>query len=285
MEVKRKVVLIGSRVHVIKELINYINIKDLTVYALEGSFLESFLKERGVSYKTFNMNEKKACLDELLSLSFDILISNGCPILFPVNKFKTNQILINIHPTYLPHLQGKTPMNGVFYLKYNFYGATMHYIDSGVDTGDIIYQEREELTEDIDLGLLYHLALSMEGYVFKQGWEALIDSNFKNIGKRQNGTGTYFNRTDNMQTLIFEEEKTSNLLLKIKSFSVESQGCITKLEGKQYKIFDAEKIIHVPLLEKFSNSKPGEIVLFYDTKFLIKTCDGLIKIKSFKLLN
>ncbi|WP_298555598.1 formyltransferase family protein [uncultured Algibacter sp.] len=281
---KKNIVLIGSRVYVIEELLKDKEFINLSIYALKNSFLETYSNEKGLVFKTFSMDKKQKCLDELLALNFDVLISNGCPILFPVNRFGSNQILINVHPTYLPHLQGKTPMNGVFYLDYDFYGATMHYIDNGVDTGDIIYQQKEELTNDIDLGLLYHLAMSMEGVVFIKGWKKLKEADFKNIGIKQLEKGTYFNRTITMQTLNFEEDNTVNLLRKIKSFGVDTQGCIAKIELKNYKIFEAEVIIHIPLLKKFENAKPGELVLNYDGNFLIKTIDGLLKIKKYELI-
>ncbi|MEC3908021.1 formyltransferase family protein [Tamlana sp. 2201CG12-4] len=229
------------------------------------------------------MENKEKCLDELLTISFDILISNGCPIIFPVKKFKTHQILINIHPTYLPHLQGKTPMNGVFYLKYSFYGATMHYIDKGIDTGDIIHQKKVKLTNDVDLGLLYHLAMKLEGSVFKKGWRKLKKANFKHIGVKQCIESTYFNRNYEMQHLSFKDN-TNTLLLKIKSFGIKSQGCIAIINDTKYIIFEAESIIHKPLLKSYKKSKPGEIVLSYDEKFLIKTIDGIIKVKKYEIL-
>ncbi len=283
MAYNKKIVFLGSRIHVIKELLKDVQREDLIIYALENSYLVNFLNKENIEYFTFSMRDKKACLDELLQLDFDVLISNGCPIVFPVQKFSPHQILINIHPTYLPYLQGKTPMNGVFYLNYSFYGATMHYIDKGIDTGDLIYQKKEGLTEDIDLGLLYHLAMKLEGWVFKKGWEKLKQANFKYIGTKQSAKSTYFNRTDAMQTLDFEE-KTENLLVKIKSFGIKSQGCSVCIENKNYKIFEAERIVHEPLLENYKNSSPGDIILFYDEKFLVKTVDGIIKVKKYEIV-
>ncbi|MDO5971148.1 formyltransferase family protein [Flavivirga aquimarina] len=279
----KKIVFLGSRIHVINELLQDVQRDDLIIYALENSFLVSYLNERNISYLTFSMRDKKACLDELLLLDFDVLISNGCPIVFPVQKFKPHQILINIHPTYLPHLQGKTPMNGVFYLNYSFYGATMHYIDKGIDTGDVICQKKEELTSDIDLGLLYHLAMKLEGWVFKEGWRKLKQANFEYIGIKQDAKSTYFNRTNEMRNLDFNN-KTDILLLKIKSFGIKSQGCTAIIENEKYKIFEAERIIHEPLLKNHKDSEPGKIVLVYDEKFLVKTIDGIIKVKKYEII-
>jgi len=281
---KKSIVFIGSRVNVINELLKEVKIDNLTIFALENSILVDYLNDKNILYHVFSLNEKKKYLDILLSINFDILISNGCPIIFPIEKFKPHQILLNIHPTYLPHLQGKTPMNGVFYLEYKFYGATIHYIDKGIDTGSIIYQEKVELTQDIDLGLLYYLSMKLEGTVFKKGWKKLKLKEFKNVGSKQNGKPTYFNRTNEMQKINFKES-TDVILLKIKSFGIKSQGCFASIGKTTYKFFDAERIIHVPLLKYYANAKYGEVILSYDEKILIKTIDGIIKIKRYEICN
>lgn len=279
----KKIIFLGSRINVLKVLLKCENIENITIYALEHSFLSTFLKEKSIPHKLFNTTRKKAFLEDLLTLDFDVLISNGCPIVFPVDKFKEHQILINIHPTYLPHLQGKTPMNGVFYCGYDFYGATMHYMDKGIDTGDVIYQQKENLTSDLDLGLLYHLAMKLEGQVFKSGWSLLKSAKFEYVGKKQEGEPSYFNRTEDMQKLNFLENTTSTILLRIKSFGIQSQGCLATLENNLYRIFDADEIIHNPLLDQHLEKTPGSILLTYDNKLLVKTTDGIVKITRFSL--
>ena len=175
-------------------------------------------------------------------------------------------------------------MNGVFYLDYKFYGATMHYIDNGIDTGDVIHQEKEDLSDDIDLGLLYHLAMTLEGRVFNKGWEKLKRVNFINIGVKQKVNSTYFNRTLEMQKLDFKSS-TNQILLKIKSFGIKTQGCVVEIGNINYRIFEAEKIQNRYLLEKFQNEIAGKILLSYDEKLLIKTGDGMIKIKKYEIYN
>ncbi|ALJ04041.1 hypothetical protein APS56_02215 [Pseudalgibacter alginicilyticus] len=275
------IVFLGSRYNVLEQLIACESLVNLKIYALKGSLLETILIDNGIPHDVFSLEKKKDFLKMLIDIEFDILISNGCPIIFPVERFKKHQILINIHPTYLPYLQGKTPLNGVFYAHYDFYGATMHYIDKGIDTGDIIYQKKQKLTKDIDLGLLYHLAMKLEGVVFKQGWNKLKASNFKNIGRKQKGNPSYFNRTEVMQTIDFNSHNTDQILLTIKSFGIETQGSFCSIDNKKYKIIAAEKILHKPLLDMYANCLPGKIVLTYDTKMLIKTIDGLIKVTRF----
>lgn len=273
----KKCVFLGSRVHVYNSAVQ-MDLGFERIYALKDSPLAKELDSTNVSFFSFVQADGPKVLTELYGLNFDVLISNGCPILFPVDKFKPNQILINIHPTYLPHLQGKTPLNGVFYLGYDFYGATMHYIDKGIDTGNIIYQIKHDLTPDIDLGLVYFLSMGLEGDVFKRGWQLLLERDFKYQGIPQSRNGTYFNRSHQKRIIDFNTMETELILRKIKSFGISTQGCIGMIDNMECLFFDAEEIVHKPLLEKAINLKPGEIFLRYDRKLLIKTLDGLIKI-------
>ena len=276
----KKIVFLGSRVHVYQAAIDS-GLAFEKVYALKDSFLEKQLLAESTDFRCFTMDEKNMVLEELFQLDFDILVSNGCPIIYPVDKFNGKQLLVNVHPTYLPYLQGMTPINGVFYLDYDFYGATMHFIDSGIDTGNVIYQHQETLTHDIDLGLLYSLSLSLEGDVFKTGWQILKDSGFQFKGNPQIDGRTYFNRTKKKSTIDFEIMETDLILRKIKSFGLLTQGCTATIDGIDYLIFDAEKIVHQPLLEKAVDFGAGTVFMEYDGKLLVKTIDGLIKITRF----
>lgn len=281
MKHSKNIVFLGSRFHVLEQLLDRVSLDCITIYALEQTVLTKILDQKGIAHHTFTMKDKDIVLKKLIKSNFDILISNGCPIIFPVHKFKKEQILINVHPTYLPYLQGKTPLNGVFYDDYNFYGATAHYIDDGIDTGAIIFQKKETLTPDIDLGLLYHLAMKLEGIVFKEAWKILLAKNFTYVGRKQSGNSTYFNRTEGMQKLDFTNCNTNQILKCIKSFGIGSQGSFAMFDNVNYKIFTAEKIVHQPLLDTYSKEPSGKIVLNYDDKFLVKTNDGLIKITRY----
>lgn len=281
MKVTKKVVFIGARFNVLEQLLKTEDQNSLTIFALENSFLANTLNEKQIAYRAFQLGAKKKLLETLFHLPFDILVSNGCPFILPVSKFKRHQKLINVHPTYLPYLQGKTPLNGVFYDNYDFYGATMHYMDEGIDTGDIIYQKKEMLTPDIDLGLLYYLSMKLEGTVFAEGWEKLKSANFEYSGQKQLEKGSYFNREPQMQQLDFTKDSDEHLLRCIKSFGIGSQGCRAQLNRGAFVIYAAEPIVHKPLLNQFKAEKAGNILLEYDGKLLVKTPEGIIKLTNY----
>lgn len=48
---------------------------------------------------------------------------------------------LNIHPSMLPELRGPDPINEVLRLRLRHTGVTLHLVDEGIDTGDILTQQ------------------------------------------------------------------------------------------------------------------------------------------------
>lgn len=274
-----KILFIGNRIFVLKELLK-LDYK-LTIYAKENSLLEKYLVDKNIIFYSFNDQNKNEIIELVKKEDYDFLISNGCPFVLPTTK----KIMINIHPTYLPYLRGKTPLNGILYNKMDFWGATMHYISSKIDGGNIIYQERHSVTPDLDLGLLYFLSFSLEGIVFRKGWDLLLKSNFIFLGNVNDvSNGSYFNRTKDKMRVDFSTMSTDDLLRVINSFGIESQGVnVNGLKNNSIKtIYEATKITNDYLLKLYLDKKPGETILHYDSKYLVKTIDGILKITKYK---
>jgi methionyl-tRNA formyltransferase len=58
---------------------------------------------------------------------------------------------LNLHSSLLPAYRGRAPVNWAILEGERELGATLHVIDEGVDTGDVVYQERFELADDEDV--------------------------------------------------------------------------------------------------------------------------------------
>lgn len=71
-----------------------------------------------------------------------IVLAGYMRIITPTLLDKYFNKIINIHPAYLPEFPGKDGIGDAYKAGVNKTGVTIHYVDSGVDTGEIIYQER-----------------------------------------------------------------------------------------------------------------------------------------------
>ena len=59
---------------------------------------------------------------------------------------------INLHPSLLPKYRGRAPLNWAILNGEKMLGLTAHWIDNGVDTGDIILQKSFHLHQNQDVG-------------------------------------------------------------------------------------------------------------------------------------
>ena len=117
-------------------------------YALERA-KSAGIESKCISPKSFSNRDdfNKALLDELKSLNPDLIVLAG----FLVNISKDivdafENKIINIHPSLIPSFCGK----GYYGLKVHeaalkrgvkVTGATVHFVDAGIDTGKIIIQK------------------------------------------------------------------------------------------------------------------------------------------------
>ena len=117
-------------------------------YALERA-KDAGIESKCISPKNFSCRDdfNKALLDELKSLNPDLIVLAG----FLVNISKDivdafENKIINIHPSLIPSFCGK----GYYGLKVHeaalkrgvkVTGATVHFVDAGIDTGKIIIQK------------------------------------------------------------------------------------------------------------------------------------------------
>jgi methionyl-tRNA formyltransferase len=103
--------------------------------------------------------------DIAVSVLFAYVLSDDFIGLFP-------QGCINLHPALLPHNRGCFPNVWSIVTKTPA-GVTLHYIDRGIDTGDVIAQ-KEVAIEITDTGASLYRRLEVEGLgLFKDTWPSI----------------------------------------------------------------------------------------------------------------
>jgi methionyl-tRNA formyltransferase len=136
-----------------------------------------------------------AVLEQVRKLEADIAVS----VLFAyvvsadfIRLFRRG--CINLHPALLPHNRGRFP-NIWSIVEGTPAGVTLHYIDEGIDTGDVITQNEIEV-EVTDTGETLYRRLESEGLqLFKAAWPSIREGT--NARTRQAaGQGNYHRALD-----------------------------------------------------------------------------------------
>lgn len=97
--------------------------------------------------------------------------------------------VINLHTSYLPFNRGSAP-NFFSFMEDTKKGVTIHLMDEGLDTGDILCQKELYFDEEKEtFATTYDRLLLSIKELFKENWQAIKDGRLK--PKKQEGEGTY----------------------------------------------------------------------------------------------
>jgi methionyl-tRNA formyltransferase len=264
----------GNRAHVLKEMLRT-GMRPRRIFAVKGSYLERELAVEGIAHE--ELPAAPAFIELLMEERFDLFLSNGCPVLLPISRLKSEdrKYFVNIHPSYLPDLRGVDPVPGAL-LHGRDAGATCHVMDDGIDTGGIIAQVRIPFSEDLDAGLLYQLSFIAE----TEAYRAAAKLNFEpqKAGGRAPETVYYTFKPEHLR--IDWSEPLTTIAHRIKAFGAKSKGAWFEHEGERVLARDAEVVTNSFLVEHAPAYAEGQVVFAYERKLLVRHREGFIKLKD-----
>lgn len=110
----------------------------------------------------------------LRELDLDVVVGIHFPYLVPEPVLRIPRLgVLNLHPAYLPWGRGwHTPSWAL--LQGTPIGATLHVMDTGVDSGDVLHQRALEVSPGDTANTLYSRLKRLELEVFREAWPALV---------------------------------------------------------------------------------------------------------------
>lgn len=105
--------------------------------------LKDYAKKKEIPYFYFRPGAERDLITFLEDCATDLLVVYSMSFLLKSEVLNSIRLgAINLHPSYLPDYRGPNPDFWQYYdLELNP-GVTVHYLDPGEDTGDILVQER-----------------------------------------------------------------------------------------------------------------------------------------------
>jgi len=121
----------------------------------------------------------------------DLWISVHWDQIWRKEQLRTPKIgCVNLHNSYLPWNRGAHACTWAI-IDRTPGGATMHWMDEGIDTGDILYQEPLTIHENDTAHDLYQRTMTLEVQVFRVGMDMLLAGNYQRIAQPKTGTLHY----------------------------------------------------------------------------------------------
>lgn len=193
-----------------------------------------------------------------LSLEFDKIVNP--------NKFKSNK-LFNIHFSLLPKYKGMFTSIMPILNNEKATGVTLHKIDKGIDTGEIIAQKEFEIDLMDNARDVYHKYIHYGILLLKECLEKLLKNEFIE-SKPQNLKESSYSSKNSI------DFKYINIDLNQTAINIHNQ--IRAFNFREYqvpKVFDT-KIISSKPLNSSSNKQAGSVLFENDICFTISTIDN-----------
>ncbi len=263
----------------IERLVEDVNVEIVFIvprYDTQDPVLRLWAKKLDIPYiphPNVNSSEFKNLVDSFkadlfVSMSFNQILKKDI-LTLPRLGF------INCHAGALPFYRGRNPLNWVLINDERSFGITVHYVDEGIDTGDIIEQQHYLISDQDDYGTLYLKAVNSCAIVLHSAIQKIYEDSVIPISQTSiHPVGTYFGcRTigDEVVNFSWNARQFFNF---IRAITTPGPGGRCFIKGKEIAILKTEMIENAPCYmstcgEIVGRSEKGSIVKVGDTTMLL----------------
>ena len=129
-------------------------------------------------------DHERAVVDLLASRSVDLVCLAGyMRVLSPVFIDGLSRPILNIHPSLLPAFPGMHAQRQALDAGVRWSGATVHFVDTGLDTGPILLQEPVRVHPDDSEDTLSARILETEHRLYPQGLDIVARGAYEIAGR------------------------------------------------------------------------------------------------------
>ena len=134
------------------------------------------IKKKVINYSNIN-NAEKNILNELKRSKIDLVCLAGYMKILSRNfikKFKGK--ILNIHPSLLPKYKGINTHQRALDNNEKFSGCTIHYVNSKLDSGKIIFQKKVKIFKTDNIDKLSKRILKQEHLLYPKALKKILTS-------------------------------------------------------------------------------------------------------------
>jgi len=186
-------------------------------------------------------------IELLRQLDLDYIIGVHFPYIVPEEVLSIPRIgVLNLHPSYLPYNRGWHPASWPL-LEETTAGATLHLMDTGVDTGDVIDQKRLNISPGDTADILYKHLKRLELQLFQEAWPKLVSGSYQRQAQNPADGTTHKRRelfTKHIQQIDLNESvKAGDLVRRLRALTTNyiEEAAYYEVDGKRYRI---QVVIH-----------------------------------------
>ncbi len=177
----------------------------------------------------------------------------------------------NLHASLLPQYRGAAPINWAIINGEKETGVTTFFLKHEIDTGSIIFQEREPIHKQDDVGSLYERLMNKGGQLVLKTVKSIEAGEFPSLLQPEMPEGKHAPKIFKETCEINWNQSCEHLRNFVRGLSPYPTAW-TLLNGKNYKIYK------ISLVEFKKEGQPGELATDNKSYLYIRTIDGWISV-------
>ena len=186
---------------------------------------------------------------------------------------------INCHAGKLPFYRGRNILNWALINDETEFGITVHYIDDGVDTGDIILQRTYPISDEDDYASLLDVAYRECPNLLYDSIQLIRSGSFDRVSQDSiHPCGSICSQRQSGDEKINWSNSSRNIFNLIRALTHPGPLAYTEVDGHKVQIVKAEMLLEAPSYICI----PGAILAKDSNGFLVKTGDTYIRITEWR---
>jgi methionyl-tRNA formyltransferase len=215
-------------------------------------------------------------IDKIISYKCDLLVSMSFDQIFKSEISKATRLgIINCHAGKLPFYRGRNVLTWAIINDEKEFGITVHFVDTKIDTGDIILQRVYPINDDDDYASILKKAYEECANILYDGLKKVQSGNYDRILQNSiDPIGMYCGRRVEGDEIIDWNNSSRSLYNFIRALTYPGPSALSFYKGNVVKINAAKIIAGAP---NYINT-PGQILNKTQNGFIVKTKDSFIEI-------
>lgn len=229
------------------------------------------LIHENINSEEFIEQIKKYEADLFVSMSFDQIFGKVIRELPPLKT-------INCHAGKLPFYRGRNILNWVLINDEKEFGITVHYVDKGIDTGDIILQKVYEITDEDSYATLLEKAYEGCAVLLYDAIKLVQDNKVKTIRQTDiDKVGMYCGRRSAGDEIIDWKQSSREVFNFVRAICKPGPQATSFISGEKILI---NKVIMVDGVRSYKNTV-GQVVGKSRDGFYVKTQDTVVEVVEY----
>lgn len=185
--------------------------------------------------------------------------------------------IINCHAGKLPFYRGRNVLNWALINDEKDFGVTVHYVDKGIDTGDIILQKTYEINDSDDYGTLLSRAYEYCSEVLYEAIVSLADGSAKRVVQNDlHPVGFYCSQRRAGDEVINWNQSSRDVFNFVRALTSPGPNALTFSGSSEVQIIKVEMIENAPVYK----GVPGAVIGIEKNAFYVKTATSFVKVIS-----